>query len=477
MRRKKGKGKREKEEREERGEKRGGGENPHTPPLPYSPTPLLPYSPTPSLPYSPTSFPLITQKMLTVTQAESIILDLIQPIQTTETVDLEVANGRILATSITSELDFPYWDNSAMDGYAVKYEDVKNATASQPINLTIVEDIPAGYQPTQTIQPGETARIFTGAIIPLGADTIVMQEDTQREGNQVQILSPPNQPQAFVRKKGSFYQAGKPLLKPGILITPPDLAVLATAQCTKITVYRRPRVAIFSTGDELVTPHQPLQPGQIIDSNQYALAAFVASLGAIPIKLGIVPDDPDKLKQTISQAITTADIVLSTGGVSVGEYDYVEQILSELGATIHIESVAVKPGKPLTVAKFNHNDHNNCVYFGIPGNPVSALVSCWRFVQPALSKLSGLSNNWQPQFITAQTDQELRSGGTRETYLWGKLKIESGKYKFNLAGGIHNSANLINLAQTNALAIVPIGTTSIPPGENVQIMMVDGRVR
>ena len=408
--------------------------------------------------------------MLPVKQAESIILDLVQPLdgqQDTEIVNLDAALGRILAAPVTSKLDFPHWDNSAMDGYAVRFADVQGCDANQPATLEIVEEIPAGDKPQTAIQSGQAARIFTGAMMPEGADTIVIQENTQREGNKVKILSSP-QPQEFVRHRASFYQAGNPLLMPGIALDAPDIAVLAAAQCTQLTVYRRPRVAIFSTGDELVTPDRPLQPGQIVDSNQYALAAFAANHGGMPIKLGIVPDRPDALKAAIAQAIDSADVVLSTGGVSVGDYDYVEQILAQLGGKIQIRSVAVKPGKPLTVATFS----NGCLYFGIPGNPVSALVSCWRFVQPALKKLSGLSGNWQPVFIKARSQAELRSGGKRETYLWGQLYLVDGVWKFQLAGGSHSSGNLINLTQTNGLAVVPVGQTVIPSGEEVKVMQV-----
>jgi molybdopterin molybdotransferase len=335
--------------------------------------------------------------MLPVNEAEAIILDLVPVLnvnQDSEIVSLDMAYGRILATSITSQLDFPHWDNSAMDGYAVRYQDVQNCSLEQPVTLEIVTEIAAGDRPKTPIKSGQTARIFTGAMLPEGADTIVIQENTQKEGNTVKILAAPEY-QEFVRHKGAFYQAGKPLLEEGVKIGAAEIAVLATAQCTQLSVYRHPRVAILSTGDELVTPEQPLQPGQIVDSNQYALASFVTSNGGIPIKLGIVPDRPELLKEAIAQAISSADIVLSTGGVSVGDYDYVDRILTELGGTLHIRSVAVKPGKPLTVATF---DNNNCLYFGIPGNPVSALVSCWRFVQPALKKLSG-QKDYQPRYV------------------------------------------------------------------------------
>lgn len=409
--------------------------------------------------------------MLSVKEAESTILSLVSeldPQRDCELVNLETVSGRILAQPVTGNLDFPHWDNSAMDGYAVRYADVQDCTADRPISLEVVAEIAAGQIPQITIASGETARIFTGAMLPPGADTIVIQENTQRAGRQVKILAAP-QPQEFVRHQGTFYRAGSPLLSAGVKIGSPEIAVLATAQCNQLSVYRRPRVAILSTGDELVTPEQPLKPGQIVDSNQYALASFISSQGGIPIKLGIVPDHPEKLSQAIAQAIATADMVLSTGGVSVGDYDYVDRILTELGGKLHLRSVAIKPGKPLTVATF---DNYHCLYFGIPGNPVSALVSCWRFVQPALQKLAG-QTNYQPRWLTATTRHDLQAGGSRETYLWGQLELVQGRYEFALAGGSHSSGNLINLAQTNGLAIVPVGQKLIPAGAEVSIMLVD----
>ncbi|MEB3230194.1 MAG: gephyrin-like molybdotransferase Glp [Leptolyngbyaceae bacterium] len=421
--------------------------------------------------------------MIPADQAEAIILRhtmALDPQADQEPLALTAAQGRILCADVTSALDFPHWDNSAMDGYAVRYEDVKHSSAAAPVRLEIVEEIPAGYQPQKTLQPGQCARIFTGAIMPKGADTIVIQEDTQQQAEtagtappQVSILAAPD-PQAFVRHKGAFYQAGQALLTAGCQLAAADIAVLAAAQCATVTVYRRPRVAILSTGDELVPIDQPLRAGQIVDSNQYALAALVAAAGAEPICLGIVPDDRERLRGAIAHACTVADMVLSSGGVSVGEYDYVDQILAELGADIHIRAVAVKPGKPLTVATLQNpkSKIQNVLYFGLPGNPVSALVSFWRFVQPAIRKLSGLSSGWSPLFVNGITSDELRSGGKRETYLWGQVRGVNGQYQFHLAGGSHSSGNLINLAQTNGLAIAPLGQTHIAPGEPVQIMMV-----
>lgn len=412
--------------------------------------------------------------MLAVETAESLIFQAVQAPDAAielEFVPLLEAVDRILAAPVSSELDFPHWDNSAMDGYAVRYDDVATVQADRAVVLEVVEAIPAGVAPQKTLQPGQAARIFTGAMLPLGADTIVMQENTQRQGDRVTILIAPRQPGEFVRRRGGFYQAGQPLLMAGIRLGAAEIAVLAAVQCTQVPVYRRPKVAILSTGDELVTPEQPLQPGQIVDSNHYALATLVQQSGAEVLRLGIVPDDPTALQLAMEAAIAQADVVISSGGVSVGDYDYVDRILEELGATIQIRSIAVKPGKPLTFATLPDK-----LYFGLPGNPVSALVTFLRFVQPALKRRSGLATGWQPNFITAKTDCDLKSDGKRESYLWGKVTLQAGELCFSPAAGGHNSGNLINLAGCNGLARIPIGTTAIAAGQNVQVLLMQGVV-
>jgi molybdopterin molybdotransferase len=392
------------------------------------------------------TFPMIPPQA-----ADRLILTHTQPLTTIETIPLTQCRGRILAQPITSQLDFPHWDNSAMDGYAVRFADVQTG----PVTLTIVEAIPAGKAPTTTLQPGQAARILTGSMMPPGADTVVMQENTQRDGHQITILQAPK-PQEFVRHQGTYYKAGNPLLATGTVLNAAEIAILAAAQVTQIPVLRQPKVAILSTGSELVEPDQPLRPGQIVDSNQYALAALVEQMGAIALPMGVVADDPDRLKAAMQIAIAEADVVISTGGVSVGDYDYVDRLLEELGATIHIRKVAIKPGKPLTFAT-----QGETLYFGLPGNPASALVTFWRFVQPAIRKRSGLPHGWAPTYITAQTAQSLKGDRHRETYLWGQIHYNNGQPTFHIAPGSHLSGNLINLAGTTALAIIPIGTTEI----------------
>lgn len=409
--------------------------------------------------------------MLSVSDAERRIFSAVRPLsddRDREIVRLLDAPGRILATPVTSKLDFPHWDNSAMDGYALRFAD---AAAGTP--LDIVAEIPAGTPPDRPLQPGQAARIFTGAMLPPGADTVVMQENAQREGDRLTLTVPPDTAGQFVRRRGTFYQAGQPLLDAGSRLGAADVAVLAAAQCNRIAVFRRPRVAILSTGSELVPPDRPLQPGQIVDSNQYALATLMAQLGMEPLRLGIIADNRAALKSAIAEALRWGDAVLSTGGVSVGDYDYVEAILQELGGEVLVPSVAIKPGKPLTVADF---PKQRSLYFGLPGNPVSALVTTWRFLQPALLKLAGLRSGWEPQFVSATTRLDLRSGGKRETYIWGKLSLAAEGLSFDCAGGSFSSGNLINLAQTNACAVLPVGTTQVRAGETVRLLCLGNPV-
>ena len=406
--------------------------------------------------------------MLPAAEAERLIFELISPIETVETLPLTTPHeaaaslGRVLARPVTSGLDFPHWDNSAMDGYAVRSADVSTV----PVELSVIEEIPAGRSPEKTVRAGQAARILTGAMLPPGADTVVMQEETERAGDRVTILKAP-QMGAFVRKQGSFTHAGERILAAGIAIAPPEIALLAAAGQTQISLYRRARVAILSTGSELVRPDQPLVAGQIVDSNQYALTALVAKTGAVPVPMGIVPDDQDSVKTAIAAAFAQADMVLSTGGVSVGDYDYVDRVLEALGATLHVRSVAVKPGKPLTVAS-----RGDQVYFGLPGNPASAMVGFWRFVEPAIAKLSGRQGPWAAEFVTARAISELTAGGGRETYLWGRLGIDESGYCFEPAKGGHNSGNLVNLVSTSGLGVVPQGETKIDVGEPVRVLKI-----
>jgi molybdopterin molybdotransferase len=420
--------------------------------------------------------------MIPVREAEAIILGCIQPfnvIGDTESITLDRVSGRILSQPIASRLDFPHWDNSAMDGYAVRFADVAQASETEPIALEVVGEVPAGCAPQNMVHPGQAVRIFTGSMLPKGADTIVMQENTTREGDRVVVQSAPAAIGQFVRTKGEFYQSGDTLLPAGIALTAAEVAVLAAAQCTPVRVFRRPRVALISTGRELVPPDQPLLPGQIVDSNQVAIASFLERHGAIVLPFGIIADDPRVTAAAIAQAIEEADMVISTGGVSVGDYDYVEEVLGHLGGDIRIRSVAVQPGKPLTVATFNRSEagrDQSVVYFGLPGNPVSALVGCWRFVRPALLKLSGLARGWEPLFVRATLREELRAGESREAYLWGSLYYGRNGFEFDRDRGSSSSGNAIGLALSNGLAVIPVGVAAIAAGESVDVLQIGSSI-
>jgi molybdopterin molybdotransferase len=413
--------------------------------------------------------------MLSAEQASETILNLVHPLtgkSDWEWVDLAEAGGRILAQSVTSQRDFPYWDNSAMDGYAVCWADIADCSATQPVQLEVVMEIPAGTAPPGSLQPGQAARLFTGSMLPAGADTVIPQEDTQRLANgEVEILDPSSLGK-FVRHQGDYYQAGSPLLAPGVNIGATELAILATTQTTQVPVYRRPVVALLSTGSELVAPDQPLAPGQIVDSNQIALAHLVATTGAVVTTLGRVGDSPVALKAAIAGALPHVDMIISSGGVSVGDYDYVETVLAELQAEIPIKAVAVKPGKPLTVASLPQTTQP-VLYFGLPGNPVSALVSFWRFVQPALKKLSGQQTGWGPNFIQGITKQDINGDTRRETYVWGHAQLVQGQYQFSPATGSQASGNLINLAGINSLAVIASGQPQVTAGQPVRLMLIE----
>ncbi|MEM1427270.1 MAG: molybdopterin molybdotransferase MoeA, partial [Cyanobacteria bacterium P01_H01_bin.130] len=301
--------------------------------------------------------------MLSVAEAEARILALCVPLAgvgdagvgDTEIVPLGQARGRVLAEAVLAARDVPHWDNSAMDGYAVRSQDCQSGSESgseSEQGLAVIDELPAGTEPRQVLQAGQAARIFTGGVLPAGADAVVMQEETERRGDRVLIQATVEAGQ-FIREQGKYCRAGTPILSPGMVLGPAELAIAAANQTAELTVIRRPRVAVLSTGNELVSVDAPLQPGQIVDSNRYALTAFVEQMGAIAIPLGIVGDRRETVTAAIREAIFSADIVLSTGGVSVGDYDYVEAVLEELGGAIAVRKVAVKPGKPLTVAQFS----------------------------------------------------------------------------------------------------------------------------
>lgn len=314
--------------------------------------------------------------MLAFEDARQRILDATRPIEASQTVSLAAAQGRILATDIVAPINVPAATNSAVDGYAVAAVTVETGTAAPQIGTA-----QAGHPFDGPVGPGNCVRIMTGAWLPDGTDTVIMQEQAQSDDNAVSFDQIPNAG-SNARPAGDDVGRGDQVLSAGAYLRASDIAVLATIGTTEVTVYRRPRVAYFSTGDELRPPGSDLGPGELFDSNRPMLAALLADLGVEAIDLGHVPDDPDVLRRALEHG-RQADAIVSTGGVSVGDADYVRDVVSAEGS-VDFWRVAVKPGKPLA---FGHVA--SACFFGLPGNPVSAAVTFLQLVRPALAKLAG----------------------------------------------------------------------------------------
>ena len=372
-----------------------------------------------------------------------------------EQVSLDDALNRVLAVTITSTLDVPAADNSAMDGYALRAADVPGA-------LAISQRIAAGQAPVP-LATGTAARIFTGAILPEGADTVVMQEDALERHGQVSILGCIT-PGRNVRRRGADIAVGAEVVAAGKLLTPQDLGLLAAVGCASVTVYRRLRVAVLSTGDELVTPGEGARtPWQVYNSNQYQLSAQLRMLGLTPIVFDPLPDDPQIIGDALEQAAQAADVLLTTGGVSVGEEDHVRGQIEARGE-LALWKLAIKPGKPLS---FGHV--GGTPIFGLPGNPVSAWVTFALVVKPWLLQAQGITP--QPMHrITARAGFSVNRAGTREEYLRVKLLTTKGQLRAELAGN-QSSGVLSSVSAADALAVIPIGTT-LGLDDEVQVLLM-----
>ncbi len=326
--------------------------------------------------------------MLEIGEAQRKVLEEI-PVLGSERIHILDALGRVLAQDVQAKRDVPAADNSAMDGYACRYEDLAGASSAEPRRLKLVGEAPAGRPYHGAVGPGETVRVFTGALVPRGADTVIMLEDTAREDDRVLCLAEMKKG-AHIRPKGEDVRAGEPVLANGDIIRPPEAGMLATLGHGYVEVHQRPIVAILSTGDELVDLDEPFTEGKVVCSNTYSLAAQVAECGGIPLTLGTASDDEADQRRKLSQGLR-ADVILTSGGVSVGKYDLVKDTLSQMGMTVKFWKVAMKPGKPLVFGSIG-----NKPVFGLPGNPTSAMISFEQFVRPALLKMMGHTRLFRP---------------------------------------------------------------------------------
>jgi len=422
---------------------------------------------------------LTPTSLLSVTEALARLLAVFTPLPV-ERVPVDEAVGRVLGAPVYAPFDLPRFDNSSMDGFAVRAADIVTASPDRPVLLKVVADIPAGSAPYETVNPGQAARIMTGAMLPPGADAIIPVEDTDFSGLTSSAALPNAElpgavqvyrslrPGDYVRSQGEDAHAGEYLLKKGRLLGASEIGLLAMLGMSQIDVFRRSRLALLSSGDELLAVGEPLRPGAIYNSNAYMLAALAASAGAQTIHLGVASDRLEDIRLHLDAALDAqADVILSTAGVSVGVFDFVRQAVQTAGQ-LDFWRVNMRPGKPLAFGQYR-----GLPFIGLPGNPASAYVGFEVFVRPAIARLSGLQD-WQRLAQTVELLEPLESDG-RESYLRGVVVWETGRWAARLAGH-QGSGNLRSFTQANALLIVPSGVKSLPTGAKIDAWIL-GDVR
>lgn len=386
------------------------------------------------------------------------ILGAVRPIDPAE-LDLDDALGAVLAENVTSPVALPPFDNSAMDGYAVRAADVEKATEERPVLLPVAADVPAGEQAPRVVEPGSVTRVMTGAPLPEGADAVVPVEWTDGGTVRVAIHRPPALGNA-IRRSGEDVRAGDVVLTAGTLIGPAQLGILAGVGRRTVRARPRPRVLVLSTGAELVDPGLPLGPGQIWESNSFMLVASVRQAGGEAVRRSAVGDDPEAFLETLTGLLGDADAVITSGGISMGAYEPVKEALTPLG-TVRFEKVAMQPGMP---QGFGAVGTRNTPIFTLPGNPVSSFVSFVLFVRPALDRMRGLPAG-PPRTVTATTTEALRSPDGRRSYLRGVL---NGTEVAPVRG--QGSHRLAALAGADALIVVPEHVTEVPSGTAVEVI-------
>ncbi|MCX5904972.1 MAG: molybdopterin molybdotransferase MoeA [Proteobacteria bacterium] len=401
--------------------------------------------------------------VISVTEAVTTILNEILVLGT-ERVAITAALGRVLAEDISAPFNIPPLDNSAMDGYAVRFQDLQGASAQHPARLKILGDIPAGYSASKPMSAGETYRIMTGAPVPAGADTVVMQEDTQAHDQVVEIFQECPRG-SHIRRAGEDLSSGDSVVTGGTLLGPAHIGVLASIKKSQVTVYQRPRVAIISTGDELVDVDEELFAGKIVSSNSYSLQALVLDSGAIPMSLGIARDTREALREKFAAALH-ADMIISSGGVSVGDYDFVKDVMQDLGAEMKFWKVAMRPGNPLAFGVINGKPA-----FGLPGNPVSVMVSFEQFVRPSIRKMSGHQKLFRPVIeATAQENVETRQG--RQYFIRCMVRKTAAGYVATTTGE-QGSGMLMSMAKATGLMMVPADREGVKAGDKVTVQILD----
>ncbi|NRQ42064.1 molybdopterin molybdotransferase MoeA [Rheinheimera sp. YQF-2] len=410
----------------------------------------------------------VPKQMLSAEQAILQMLGEVAPLTQSVSVPLSDALDRVLAQPVLSNLNVPGYDNAAMDGYALRAGDVK---PGQP--LTVAGLALAGHAFTDRVPPCCCVRITTGAVMPSGLDTVVMQEQvtlTQSDLQQQILCQLVPVSGEHVRRAGEDIANGAEVFAAGHKLRPADIGLLASIGIANVKVLRQLKVAIFSSGDELIPPGQPLPDGHIYDSNRYVMAAMLSRLGAEVIDLGLLPDDPLAIEQAFLQAMTQADVLITSAGVSVGDADYTRQILHKLGQ-INFWQVAIKPGKPFAFGKLN-----NCWFFGLPGNPVAAVVTLEQLVQPVLRKLSGENVVGEVKLLSAECEVPLKKQPSRMDFQRGWYWQGEHGLKVKTLGS-QSSGMLSSIANANCYIVLARDSASLPAGETVSILPFSNLLR
>jgi molybdopterin molybdotransferase len=406
------------------------------------------------------------QGLTPLQEAQRIVLDAAASLGL-EKISLLEALGRVLGEDIVAARDNPPWDNSAMDGFAVRADDIQSEHAiSKPVTLTIIEDVPAGKMPTKTVGPGQAIRIMTGAPLPKGADTVLKVEETEPGENSVRVLKP--EPRgANIRPQGEDVKKGECIIAKGTQIRPGEAGMLAILAKSFVLVYQQPRVAILSTGDELADLDERFSEEKIINSNSYGIAAAVKEAGGIPILLGIARDNPAALKEKITHGLA-ADIIVLSGGVSMGDYDFTKAVFKDLGAEMHFWKLAIRPGQPLAFGKIQGK-----LAFGLPGNPVSSMVTFEQLVRPAMLKMGGHRSYGRP-VVQAVFQEKFSKKNDRRHFLRGILTSEDGVFKVRTTGD-QGSGILTSMVKANCLIDIPEAVERVNPGDIVTVQLFSGQ--
>lgn len=408
--------------------------------------------------YDPNSMP--------VDKARKYIREFLTPVQTRENLALRSSLGRVLAEDIISPHNVPNHDNAAMDGYAINADDIQ---AQGTTTLRVVGTAFAGNAFSGQIQRGQCIRIMTGSVMPSGCDTVVMQEHVQLEGDQITFGSGVKRGQNR-RFAGEDLKQGEVVLPVGHIMKPADLGLIASLGVGEIKVYRRLRVAFFSTGDELASIGQPLEQGQVYDSNRYTIYGMLARLGVEIMDMGVIRDDPKLLENALHEASGSADVILTSGGVSVGEADFMKQLLNQLGQVVFWK-IAMKPGRPLAYGKIG-----NAHYFGLPGNPVAVMVTFYQFVRDAMLVLMGQPNPPPQPLLTAICTDSLKKMPGRTEFQRGILFPDvDGTWKVRPIGN-QSSGVLRSMSEANCLIVLPDSNAGVDAGSTVQVQILDGIV-